>query len=146
MTDEQTQLVTESFESVKHIADTAAHLFYGRLFQQNPHLEHLFRGDMAAQGRKLMATLAVAVAAARDLEGLRHPLTALANRHVGYGAKPEHFDAVGDALLWTLAMGLGHRFTPEVKEAWSALYAELVDLMRPAMLKTIAGQDEESMC
>jgi hypothetical protein len=32
---------------------------------------------------------------------------ALAKRHVGYGAKAEHYPVVGAALLWTLEKGLG---------------------------------------
>lgn len=143
MTDEQTQLVADSFESVKPIAATAAQLFYGRLFEQHPPLETLFRGDMVEQGRKLMATLALAVGAARNLDALRDPLTALASRHVGYGARPEHFEAVGDALLWTLSQGLGHRFTPQVKDAWTALYGEVVGVMRPVMVEAMAGQNAE---
>jgi hypothetical protein len=35
--------------------------FYGRPFEIAPQLRPLFRGDMAEQGRKLMATLAFVV-------------------------------------------------------------------------------------
>ncbi len=140
MTEDQIRLVNESFETVKPIADTAAHLFYGHLFEHHPHLQLLFRGDMAEQGRKLMATLGVAVASACDMPALRGPLEALASRHVGYGARPEHFDAVGEALIWTLAQGLGHRFTPAVRDAWLALYADLVGIMRPVLAEGLIAQ------
>ena len=55
MTPEQKTLVQNSFEQVLPIADVAAELFYGRLFELDPSLRHLFRGDMKAQGRALMA-------------------------------------------------------------------------------------------
>jgi len=61
MNDEQIILVRDSFELVEPIADQAATLFYGRLFEIAPQVEPLFTGDMNEQGRKLMATLGVVV-------------------------------------------------------------------------------------
>lgn len=57
MTPEQISLVQQSFEHVEPIADTAAELFYGRLFEIAPEVEPLFGDDMVEQGRKLMSTL-----------------------------------------------------------------------------------------
>ena len=45
-------------------------------------------------------------------------------QHAQFGAKPPHFAAFGDALLWGLEHQLGDTFTPELKEAWSTLYTE----------------------
>ena len=55
--------------------------------------------------------------------------SALAKRHVNYGAKPEHYPVVGAALLWTLEKGLGEAWTPEVAEAWTAAYGTLSGYM-----------------
>ena len=49
-----------------------------------------------------------------------------------YGVADRHYDTVGEALLWTLEMGLGRAFTPEVKEAWTAVYGLLATTMREA--------------
>ena len=38
-----------------------------------------------------------------------------------YGARDEHYDKVGEALLWTLERGLAAAFTPEAKRAWTDL-------------------------
>jgi hemoglobin-like flavoprotein len=35
---------------------------------------------------------------------------------------PEHYNWVGQALLTTLGLGLGDKFTPEVKEAYTTVY------------------------
>jgi hypothetical protein len=35
-------------------------------------------------------------------------------------------------VQWTLQQGLGERFTPEVKEAWTSAYTLLADTMRAA--------------
>ena len=59
-------------------------------------------------------------------------LEALAQRHVGYGVQPAHYEAVGDALLFSLSQSLDDAYTPEVAEAWSALYAELSRIMQQA--------------
>jgi hemoglobin-like flavoprotein len=56
----------------------------------------------------------------------------LAKRHVGYGAKHEHYAAVGQALIETLAAGLGTGFTPDVLAAWQAAYALLATVMMEA--------------
>jgi hemoglobin-like flavoprotein len=42
-----------------------------------------------------------------NLEQVLPAASALAKRHVGYGAKAEHYPVVGAALLWALEMGLG---------------------------------------
>jgi hemoglobin-like flavoprotein len=89
----------------------------------------LFRGDMAEQRRKLMATLAVVVYGLSDLPSVLPAASALAKRHVDYGARPEHYSAVGEALLWTLARGLGPQWTDDVASAWNAAYATLSGFM-----------------
>jgi nitric oxide dioxygenase len=55
MTNEQIKLVQDSFRQVAPIAETAAQLFYARLFELDPDLELLFKGNLSEQGRKLMA-------------------------------------------------------------------------------------------
>ena len=54
-------LVRQSWKQVLPIRDEAAELFYTRLFELDPALQPLFTGDMAEQGRKLIAMISVAV-------------------------------------------------------------------------------------
>ena len=129
MTPEQVGLVQQSFAQVAPIADKAAEIFYDRLFEVAPAVKPLFSGDMAEQRRKLMATLAVVVGGLTDLPSVLPAASALAKRHVAYGARPEHYPVVGDALLWTLARGLGPQWTPEVAAAWTAAYTTLSGFM-----------------
>ena len=98
MTPEQVKLVQQSFGQVAPIADTAATLFYDRLFETAPAVKPLFHGDMAEQRRKLMARLAVVVGGLGNIETVLPAASALAKRHVGWGVKPEHYDSVGAAL------------------------------------------------
>ena len=132
MTPKQIILIQTSFEQVLPIADTAAELFYGRLFELDPSLRPLFRGNMAEQGRKLMTTLKVVVNGLQRLEALVPAVQTLGQRHAGYGVKDEHYQTVGAALLWTLEQGLGEAFTPEIKDAWATAYTILAEVMKAA--------------
>jgi hemoglobin-like flavoprotein len=129
MTPEQVRLVQQTFAEVVPVADKAAEIFYGRLFDVAPAVKPLFRGDMTEQRRKLIASLAVVVGGLSDLPSILPAASALAKRHIEYGAKPEHYPVVGEALLWTLARALGRGWTPEVAAAWTAAYATLSDFM-----------------
>jgi nitric oxide dioxygenase len=84
---------------------------------------------MNEQRKKLMSTLAVVVSGLSNLESILPAASALATRHVSYGAKAEHYPVVGGALLWTLEKGLGPDWTPDVAEAWTAAYATLSGYM-----------------
>lgn len=129
MTPDQIELVRTSFSAVEPIADDAAALFYGRLFEIAPETEALFSGDMAEQGKKLMTTLGVVVKKLDDLDDLLPTVNKLAERHVGYGVTAGHYDAVGAALLWTLGQGLGDAFTPDTEAAWTTAYTLLAGAM-----------------
>ena len=129
MTPEQVTLVQQTFGQVAPIADKAAEIFYDRLFEVAPTVKPLFQGDMAEQRRKLIAMLAVVVRGLSDLPSILPAASALAKRHVDYGARPEHYPVVGAALLWTLERGLGPQWTSEAASAWTAAYSTLSSFM-----------------
>jgi hemoglobin-like flavoprotein len=114
------------------IADSAAELFYGKLFSLDPSLKPLFKGDMKDQGRKLMSMIGTAVNGLTRLDEIVPAVQALGVRHAGYGVKPVHYGTVATALLWTLEQGLGEAFTPEVKESWVGAYTILAKTMQDA--------------
>jgi nitric oxide dioxygenase len=129
MTPDQVTLVQHSFAKVAPISEAAAVIFYDRLFEVAPSVKPMFPADMAEQRMKLMATLAVVVGGLGNLESILPAASALATRHVSYGAKAEHYPVVGAALLWTLEKGLGESWTPEVAAAWTAAYGTLSGFM-----------------
>lgn len=132
MTPEQVLLIQASFAKVLPIADTAAALFYGRLFELDPSLRPLFQGDMREQGRKLMTMLRVVVNGLHRLDQLVPAVQELGRRHAAYGVADEHYDTVAAALLWTLHQGLGDDWTPNVEAAWVVAYTLLADTMKAA--------------
>jgi hemoglobin-like flavoprotein len=133
MTPAQKRLVRVTFARVAPNADTAAELFYRRLFELDPSLEALFHGDMQEQGHKLMEMLASAVHTLDEPALLAPTVRALGRRHARYGVTDQHFETVGAALLWTLEQRLGSGFTPEVADAWTSLYGVLATTMKDAM-------------
>jgi len=125
-------LVQGSFEKVKPIADTAAKIFYTKLFELDPKLEPLFPTSdeaMKTQGNKLMMMIGSAVAGLNNLEMLIPVLQNLGKKHVEYKVEASHYNTVGTALLDTLSVGLGDDFTSEIKEAWTQVYGTMSSVM-----------------
>lgn len=125
----QIKLVQDSFAKVAPISEQAAVIFYDRLFEVAPGVRAMFPNDMTEQRKKLMGTLAVVVNGLSNLEAILPAASALAKRHVNYGAKAEHYPVVGGALLFTLEKGLGEAWTPDLAAAWSAAYGTLSGYM-----------------
>ncbi len=128
--------VQSSWKVVAGIAPQAAALFYTNLFEADPALKPLFKGNMDEQGKKLMQMIGAAVGKLKELDALVPVLQGLAKRHVGYGVKDEHYGTVGAALLKTLEQGLGPAFTPQVKASWTQVYGVMSSVM-------IAAANEE---
>ncbi len=129
MNSTQVKLVQESFAKVIPISETAAVIFYDRLFEVAPSVKAMFPADMTEQRKKLMMMLAAVVNGLGNLESILPAASALAKRHVNYGAQPAHYPVVGGALLWTLEKGLGEAWTPDVADAWSTAYGTLSGYM-----------------
>jgi hemoglobin-like flavoprotein len=140
MNSQQITLVQESFRKVLPIAETAATIFYARLFELDPSLRKLFTGDMKRQGMMLMSMIASAVRGLSDPNALIPVLTMLGRRHSGYGVVDAHYATVAEALLWTLERGLGDDFTPETREAWVAAYTLMASVMQQGAREMPARQ------
>ena len=129
---DQITLVQDTFDKIRPISEKAAKLFYNRLFELDPSLKSLFKGDMKTQGKMLMQMLDYAVTGLDRLDTIILAIQNLGIRHAGYGVKDEYYETVGEALLWTLEQGLGKDFTPDVKDAWVEAYKLLSDIMKSA--------------
>lgn len=138
MTPAQVELIRSSWAQVVPISDKAAELFYGKLFELDPSVRPLFKGDMAEQGQKLMRMISTAVNGLDRLDAIVPAVQQLGVRHIAYGVTDDHYDSVGAALLWTLETGLGDAFTDENKEAWATVYGILADTMKTAAAEAAA--------
>jgi hemoglobin-like flavoprotein len=132
MSPEEITLVQTTWQKVAPIKETAAELFYGKLFQLDPSLRALFKGDMQEQGRKLMTMIGLAVTSLTRLEQLLPVVQDLGKRHASYGVTAAHYGTVATALIWTLEQGLGSDFSDDVKAAWVKTYTALANIMQDA--------------
>ncbi len=132
MTPQQIELVQRTWRSVLPVGDTAAEMFYGKLFSLDPTVRALFKNDMKDQGRNLTAMISVAVGALARPERITLAVRELGRRHAAYGVQPRHYEIVATALLWALEKCLGEAFTPEVRTAWTEVYGLLARTMEEA--------------
>jgi hemoglobin-like flavoprotein len=129
---EEIRTVQEDWQKVVPIAQTAATLFYDRLFEVDPSLRSLFPPDLAEQKKKLLAMLGTAVGGLSNLPAIVSAVQDLGRRHAQYGVEPSHYATVGAALLWTLKKGLGDGFDAAHEAAWTKVYGVLSDTMQAA--------------
>ena len=122
-------LIIASFARMAPHADAFGARVYERLFAQSPHLRALFPTDLTAQRRKLFGALVVIVDNVRRPDRLLPLLDDLGRRHAAYGVEPEHFDAVGAALLGALA-DFDDRFGEDTARAWTHGYASFAQAMQ----------------
>jgi hemoglobin-like flavoprotein len=139
MTPDQETLVRETWQQVRPIASLAMSMFYDRLFEIDPGLRRMFaRTDMVHQHMMLAQALETVVGALGRTQTIVPSLQVLARRHARYGVEDRHYEAVGAALLWTLAKGLGAGWTTEVEAAWTAAYASVAGVMQAAACEEVA--------
>jgi hemoglobin-like flavoprotein len=132
MTPEQIELVQRTWRVVLPVGDTAAELFYGKLFSLDPGLRRLFKNDMVEQGRNLTAMISVAVGMLQKPERILLAVRQLGQRHAAYGVEPRHYQLVAVSVIWMLEKVLGEEFTPDVERAWMAAYDFLAETMQEA--------------
>ncbi|WP_461092201.1 globin domain-containing protein [Spirosoma gilvum] len=130
MTSQQIILVKQSWRLLREIdPKLLGDVFYTRLFVKYPALQSLFKHSMTSQYEKFIAMLNLIVSRLDQPTILTQEISQLATRHAGYGIKPEHYEEVGEALLWTLEKGLGKDWNPAIEQAWAACYHTLAKAM-----------------
>lgn len=129
MTTHQISLVQNSFEMVRPIAHTAGELFYNNLFEMAPQARAMFKTPIPEQAGKLIYTLSYVVTRLHTPDTIMEDVRKLAIRHNQYGARAEHYELVGAALLKTLGQGLGEHWNEELKDAWTAAFTMISNAM-----------------
>ena len=124
------RLLRESLAQIEPQAGIAGLAFYRNLFALDPSLRPLFQTSIELQARKLMESLSYTIAALEEPDKLIPVLEAMGRRHVGYGARDEHYDIVLKALLWTIAQMLGRGFSDELKVTWTEALSFVAKVMK----------------
>lgn len=132
MTSEQKALVRDSLQRLLPMSETAAELFYSRLFYLDPSLRHLFKVDIQEQASKFMEMIRLLASDLEQPDEFRAAVSELGLRHAGYGVKASNYNTVGEALIWAIDMSMGRQGTPELHAAWVEFYAVVSDQMKSA--------------
>jgi hemoglobin-like flavoprotein len=132
MTQNQIEIIEDTWDYIITNTNEAGKIFYNRLFFESPELRSLFSSDMQEQERKLISLITFAVSKLRTLDEIIDDVRMLGTRHKAYGVKDEYYGKVASALLWTLEKGLGERWNDSVKDAWTTLYLALAEIMTKA--------------
>ncbi len=125
ITPHQTLIVLNTYIIFAGNPKQAGKIFYNYLFEIAPELKPMFKGDIDTQASKLMRMVGTGVKTLHKPELFNKVLSDLGKRHVNYGVKPEHYTAVGEALIHVVQSQLQDGFTPEVEDAWRAVFDEL---------------------
>ncbi|MDA0799536.1 MAG: globin family protein [Chloroflexi bacterium] len=136
MTPHQIHIVQASWAKIVPRANAIVDMFYEHLFELDPSVRVLFPTDMEEQRKMLLVILTSGVIGLSNLDKLTPTIQDLGKRHHGYGVLETHYETVGEALLWALKQNLGYAWNDELKEAWSAVYVVLANLMIEAAKKT----------
>lgn len=131
MTPQDIERVRRSWLLVEPRREEAGRLFYGRLFESQSAARAMFRGDVAAQSAKLMATLNVVVEHLDKLDDILPAVRQLGLRHRHeWQVSDEMYDWVREALLWSLQHSLGEAFDAALRAAWGQAYDCIAGEMR----------------
>ena len=127
-------IVRHSLTVIQPRAERIARTFHQLLLAKHPALGPLFaRTDFRREGRLLMETLAWSVQHLHEPAVLGARLAELGRRHEGYGARPEHYDLVGECLLGALERELGPAlFGDALRQAWAEVYLIVAAAMQDA--------------
>lgn len=128
------QRVRASFHAVSPRLDALVAGFYDRLFARAPQVRAIFPADMSKQKFHLAAALALIGRNMDCLDVLEESLMGLGAQHVKFGASPEHYPLVRDALLDSLAEQVGVAWTEELRRDWT----DAINAVSAMMLKGAA--------
>jgi NAD(P)H-flavin reductase/hemoglobin-like flavoprotein len=131
------RLLKESWTLVEEHQDRVASYFYARIFLAHPQLRDLFPVQMDVQRARLLSAIITAIQNLDDPERFEDYLRALGRDHRKFHVSPEHYEAVGGALLESLRTFAGERWSLEYDQAWGDAYGVIAK-------KMIAGADGDT--
>lgn len=123
------EMLERSFRRLTQSGTDLADRFYDLLFSRHPELRSMFPQDMSEQKRKLIEKLSLVVDNLRTPRAVREALVELGRGHVAYGARPEQYARVRDALVTAMAAVSGSEWSPELEAEWGRAIGMVSDIM-----------------
>ncbi|ROQ26220.1 NAD(P)H-flavin reductase [Streptomyces sp. PanSC19] len=124
-----TDLLRRTMAEIEPIADKVTSYFYAQLFLRHPDLRALFPAAMDVQRDRLFKALLTAATHADDTAALTAYLDRLGRGHRKYGTLPEHYPAVGEALICALSRHASSSWGPRTEAAWVSAYTTISQIM-----------------
>ena len=136
MTSMQIDQVQSAWQKVMPFRKDIAGLFYKRLFEIEPELSMVFKGDMHDYVKNIMFMIDLAILNLGQLEKVMPMLQEMANKYVQSGMKVDS-NAVRNTLISTLEQHLGETFTEDIRSDWIQAYDVLVGVMKDAVTEKV---------
>jgi NAD(P)H-flavin reductase/hemoglobin-like flavoprotein len=127
--------VKDSFAKIAMHGDEVPLFFYSDLFIKHPEIRELFPISMKAQRDHLVIALGQIISQVDRVDELTAFLKGLGRDHRKFGAITEHYDAVRDSLLETIAHFSGDSWTHELATDWMDAYSLIASIMLRAALE-----------
>jgi len=127
------ETLESSFNLLAPQAEVLAARFYEELFKRYPAVVPLFAHTTTEdQQKKLLASLKLVIENIRKPEVLGSALTALGERHQGYGALPDHYPAVASTLIDVMKELAGSAWNETIESAWTQALNVIAKVMTDA--------------
>lgn len=122
-------LIRRTMAEIEPVADKVTGYFYALLFVRKPELRELFPAAMDAHRGRVFKALLAAAEHVDDTEYLTEYLSQLGRGHRKYGTQPDHYPALGECLLASLARFAPNIWGPEIEAAWVRAYTVISQMM-----------------
>ncbi|GAA0627001.1 globin domain-containing protein [Halomonas beimenensis] len=132
LTPDQERLIETTAPVVAEHLDAITQRFYPLMFSRYPEVKSLFNQAHQASGsqpRALAGAVLAYVGLRGNPAGAREALATAVSKHVSLDIRPEQYPIVGECLMAAIGEVLGDAVTPEIADAWGALYEELAGLL-----------------
>ena len=125
-----------SFNLLAPQAEQLVANFYKELFEQHPDVVPMFKNTtQEEQQKKLLAALKLVINNIRKPDVLADTLKGLGSKHQGYGAEPEHYQAVASTLINEMQKIAGDAWTDKIASAWEQALTTIAEVMLAAYEK-----------
>jgi hemoglobin-like flavoprotein len=135
--------LTSSWDMVKlqkDYQDRAGELIFQRLFEIEPGIKNVFgfqkdddfrqNDKFAIHARTIVDMIDCVIALlGPDLDILTDQLYDLGKRHINYGVKAEHLPVMGKAVIYSLEIMLGSKFSMDDMRDWATVFKLMSDKM-----------------